>query len=158
MVFANGLELAFMLMPVFSMQTTKERSGLMRRVRGKNTKPEVRLRKALHAAGMRFRLHDRRLPGRPDTVLPGRRLAIFVHGCFWHRHDGCARTTTPKANNAYWAQKFAENIERDARKAGELRQAGWKVRIAWECEILDEGTLAKVVREVAASPKIPHRG
>jgi DNA mismatch endonuclease (patch repair protein) len=140
------------------MQTTEERSALMRRVRGKDTKPETRLRKALHAAGVRFRLHDRRLPGRPDVVLPGRRLAIFVHGCFWHRHEGCARTTTPKANNAYWTQKFAENVERDARKAGQLRQAGWTVRVVWECEILDEGTLERVVREIAASPRVLHRG
>ena len=135
------------------METTGVRSALMRRVRGKDTKPEIRLRKALHAAGVRFRLHDRRLPGRPDLVLPARRLAIFVHGCFWHRHEGCVRTTTPKANNAYWAQKFAENIERDARKTTELRQAGWNVMVVWECEILDDPTLDGIVRDIVATPK-----
>jgi len=136
------------------MQTTEERSALMRRVRGKDTKPEMRLRKALHAAGVRYRLHDRRMPGRPDLVLPGRRLAIFVHGCFWHRHEGCPRTTMPKANNAYWTQKFAENIERDARKTEQLRQSGWNVRIVWECEILDDVTLDEIVREIAATPRV----
>lgn len=139
------------------MQTTEERSALMRRVRGKDTKPEMRLRKALHAAGVRFRLHDRRLPGRPDLVLPGRRLAIFVHGCFWHRHEGCPRTTTPKANNSYWMRKFAENIERDARKTNQLRQSGWNVRVVWECEILDDATLGAIVCEIAATPKAPRR-
>jgi len=139
------------------MQTTEERSALMRRVRGKDTKPEMRLRKALHAAGVRYRLHDRRMPGRPDLVLPGRRLAIFVHGCFWHRHEGCPRTTTPKANNAYWTQKFAENIERDERKTSQLRQAGWNVRVVWECEILNDESLGEIVREIAATGKAPHR-
>jgi DNA mismatch endonuclease, patch repair protein len=139
------------------METTEARSALMRRVRGKDTKPEMRLRKALHAAGLRYRLHDRRLPGRPDLVLPGRRLVIFVHGCFWHRHEGCSRTTTPKANNAYWMGKFAENIERDQRKTHQLRQAGWNVRVVWECEILDGGTLDEIVREIAATPRVRGR-
>jgi DNA mismatch endonuclease, patch repair protein len=93
------------------------------------------------------------LSGRPDKVLSGRRLAIFVHGCFWHRHEGCARTTAPKANNAYWTQKFAENIERDARKTSELRQAGWNVMVVWECEILDGVTLDGIVRAIVATPK-----
>lgn len=127
----------------------------MRKVRGKDTKPELRLRKALHAAGIRFRLHEKRLPGRPDIVLPGRRLAIFVHGCFWHRHEGCRRTTTPKSNTAYWTKKFVENVERDKRKARQLRQAGWDVRIVWECEILDDAALARIVNEIVLTPKAP---
>jgi len=131
------------------MQSTEERRALMGRVRQKNTAPEIRLRKALHAAGIRFRLHDKRLPGRPDIVLPGRRLAVFVHGCFWHRHESCSRTTTPKSNATYWTQKFAENIERDQRKTNQLRSEGWNVRIVWECEILDDTTLAQIVREIA---------
>jgi len=124
----------------------------MRKIRGKDTKPELRLRKALHAAGVRFRLHDKRLPGRPDIVLPGRRLVIFVHGCFWHRHEGCRRTTTPKTNTAYWTKKFAENVERDQRKTRELQTALWRVRVIWECEILDDATLAWVVSEIATTP------
>lgn len=127
----------------------------MRRVRQKDTAPEIRLRKALHAVGIRFRLHDERLPGRPDIVLAGRRLAIFVHGCFWHRHEGCSRTTTPKSNSAYWTQKFAENIERDRRKTHQLQNKGWRVRVVWECEILDDTVLARVVREIAAARATP---
>lgn len=129
----------------------------MRRVRQKNTAPEIRLRKALHGAGMRFRLHDKRLPGRPDIVLASRRLAIFVHGCFWHRHEGCSRTTTPKSNRTYWTQKFAENIERDRRKTSQLVNEGWNVKIVWECETLDDTTLARIVRDIAATQATPRR-
>src|SRR3954451_665162 len=100
------------------------RSWTMAQVRSKNTKPEVAVRKAAHALGLRFRLHGRDLPGTPDLVFSGHRTAVFVHGCFWHRH-GCARATTPASNVAYWAAKFERNVARDARNAAQLRKLGW---------------------------------
>ena len=114
--------------------TPERRSRLMARVKGTNTKPEVVLRSLLHRMGYRFRLHRKDLPGSPDIVLPKYRTAIFVHGCFWHRHPGCKRTTTPKNNYEFWQTKFAQNIERDARKHAQLLQLGWHVIIVWECE------------------------
>ena len=92
------------------------------------------VRRVLHGAGYRFRLHRRDLPGSPDVVLPRHRLAVFVHGCFWHRHTGCPRTTTPKTRAAFWASKFAANIARDERATAELGRLGWRVHVVWECE------------------------
>jgi DNA mismatch endonuclease (patch repair protein) len=100
----------------------------------KDTVPELRVRSYLHAAGLRFRLHDESLPGKPDLVLPRHRVAIFVHGCFWHRHAGCRFATTPSSNETFWARKFKQNVERDARKEQELREKGWEPLIVWECE------------------------
>ncbi|MDE2921794.1 MAG: very short patch repair endonuclease [Acidobacteriota bacterium] len=113
------------------------RSALMRRIRGRDTKPELVVRRAAHALGYRFRLHRRDLPGTPDLVFPRLRKAILVHGCFWHRHPGCPRTTTPKTRVAYWRDKFQQNIERDRRNIGELRALGWGVLVVWECETFD---------------------
>jgi DNA mismatch endonuclease (patch repair protein) len=107
----------------------------MRRIRSSNTKPEVLLRKALHARGLRFRLHGRQLPGKPDVVLPRHRVAIFVHGCFWHRHEGCKVATTPKSNTQFWIDKFDRNVARDKRVRSELEAAGWRVIVSWECEL-----------------------
>ncbi len=107
----------------------------MSRIRGKNTNPEVRLRKLLHGAGYRFRLHAPDLPGKPDIVLKKYRTAIFVHGCFWHRHEGCAGATMPKTRMEFWTAKFQATVERDLRKKEELKQAGWKVITVWECEL-----------------------
>ncbi|WP_244553464.1 very short patch repair endonuclease [Nitrobacter vulgaris] len=90
-------------------------------IRGKNTTPEIRLRKALHRAGFRFRLHDTKLPGRPDIILPRCRAAIFVHGCFWHRHEGCRNASVPKSNTAFWEEKLRNNVERDRRNIRGLR-------------------------------------
>src|SRR5208283_218253 len=104
----------------------ESRSALMRAVRGKDTKPEVRVRRVLHHMGLRFRLHRGDLPGRPDIVLPRWKLVIFVHGCFWHRHAGCKKTTTPAANHAFWQNKFEQNRKRDRRKCRQLRQCGWQ--------------------------------
>ena len=115
--------------------TPSERSRRMSRIRSKNTSPELAIRRALHALGFRFRLDDRRKPGRPDIVLPKYRAVIFVHGCFWHRHEGCKIASTPKSNTAFWLEKFARNVERDGRVASKLTSLGWRVFVAWECEL-----------------------
>jgi DNA mismatch endonuclease (patch repair protein) len=121
--------------PLADTVDTKTRSRMMAGIRGKNTTPELRLRKALHGAGFRFRLHSAKLPGRPDIVLPRYRAAIFVHGCFWHRHDGCRNASVPKTNAVFWEEKFARNIERDATNVAGLHAAGWRIAIIWECAI-----------------------
>lgn len=113
------------------------RSAQMALVRGQDTKPEMRVRKALHAAGLRYRLHDKKLPGSPDLVFPSRRIALFVHGCFWHRHPGCAAARLPKSHQEFWAAKLAGNVERDKRNHAALESAGWKVIVIWECETRD---------------------
>lgn len=110
------------------------RSEVMSRVKGKDTKPEMRVRLFLHHSGLRFRLHDRELPGKPDIVFLSKRCVIFVHGCFWHRHPGCPSTRTPKSRIEFWEKKFIENVERDARVRQELEAAGWRVVVVWECE------------------------
>ena len=110
------------------------RSSLMSRVRGKHTKPEMSVRRLLHGMGYRFRLHRRDLPGSPDIVFPSKRVVVFVHGCFWHRHEGCRRTSDPKTRIEFWQAKFARNVERDAKNQALLEAAGWKVVIVWECE------------------------
>ena len=110
------------------------RSRLMARIRGKNTAPELAVRRALHAAGFRFRLHRRDLPGTPDIVLPRYQIAIFVHGCFWHGHE-CAKGSLPKSREDYWETKIYANRERDKRKRLELEAAGWRIVTIWECEI-----------------------
>jgi DNA mismatch endonuclease (patch repair protein) len=112
---------------------------MMSGIRGKNTRPEVRLRRELHAMGFRFRLHDRRLPGRPDIVLPKWRVAIEVHGCFWHRHEGCRYATTPATRPEFWQEKFATNVARDLRTREKLQDAGWRTAIVWECGLRTRG-------------------
>lgn len=106
---------------------------MMAGIGGKNTKPEIILRRALHRAGFRFRLHVRELPGKPDVVLPRYRVVILVHGCFWHRHHGCHWCTDPAANSEFWKSKFDRNVERDAEIAGRLHKAGWRIARVWEC-------------------------
>lgn len=114
--------------------STAERSALMARIRGTNTKPEVLVRSALHRAGYRFRIHASGLPGRPDIVLARHRTVVLVHGCFWHRH-GCAMSSTPSTRRAFWLEKFRRNRERDARTARALRALGWRVVTVWECSL-----------------------
>lgn len=111
------------------------RSKMMAGIRGRDTRPELALRRALHREGFRFRLHERRLPGRPDVVLPRWRATILVHGCFWHRHAGCKYSTTPATRPEFWAAKFAANVERDGRNAAALRALGWRVATVWECAL-----------------------
>lgn len=111
------------------------RSQIMRNVRGKNTKPELALRRALHARGFRYRLNARRLPGSPDIVFPKWKTALFVHGCYWHRHPGCRKATTPSSNVEFWEEKFRQNVKRDARNIHDLQEAGWRVGVVWECAI-----------------------
>lgn len=120
------------------------RSRMMAGIKGKNTTPEIRLRKALHRAGFRFRLHDPSLPGKPDIILPRYRAAIFVHGCFWHRHAGCKNATSPKTNAIFWEEKFTRNVERDASNVAKLHDIGWRVSIVWECAVRRNGEQAIV--------------
>lgn len=111
------------------------RSRMMAGIRGKDTKPELKLRKALHARGFRFVLHDRRLPGRPDIVLPRWNAVIEVHGCFWHRHEGCRFASTPTTRADFWAGKFKANVERDRSNIEKLHGLGWRTAIVWECTL-----------------------
>lgn len=115
--------------------TREQRSWNMSRIKGRNTGPELRLRSLLHRAGFRFRLHAKDLPGRPDIVLPRYRTAIFVHGCFWHRHSNCRYATTPSTNKEFWVEKFSGNVNRDARNRARLEEKGWAVITIWECEL-----------------------
>lgn len=127
----------------------------MAKVRGRDTKPEMRVRRALHAVGIRYRLHAKDLPGRPDIVLPSRRVAIFVHGCFWHRHPdpSCKLARLPKSRLDFWVPKLEANRARDQLKEGALRKAGWTVRVIWECE-LDRDRLEHFVREIVEMPRV----
>lgn len=109
------------------------RSRMMSGIRGKNTRPEIVVRQFLHAHGFRYRLHSKSLPGSPDIVLSKWRAVIFVHGCYWHRHEGCRFTTTPATNAERWQDKFNENVTRDQRHTGQLVSAGWAVIVLWEC-------------------------
>lgn len=111
------------------------RSRMMSGIRSKDTKPEMTVRRFLHAKGFRYRLHVRDLPGSPDLVLPKYRVAILVHGCFWHRHHGCRFATTPASNAERWRLKFQTNIDRDIQKLASLQTAGWRVIVVWECEL-----------------------
>ncbi|MGN6227492.1 MAG: very short patch repair endonuclease [Dyella sp.] len=114
---------------------TEKRSEIMRAVRGKDTRPERLVRSAAHRLGLRFRLHDPRLPGRPDMVLRRWKTVIFINGCYWHRHRGCRKATTPKSNVEFWEAKFAGNQKRDQRNYRQLAKLGWRVVVLWQCEV-----------------------
>lgn len=116
----------------FSKET---RSFIMSRIRGKDTKPEILVRSYLFSRGLRFRKNDKRYPGSPDLVLPKYNTVVFVHGCFWHLHEGCQYAKMPKSNVEYWEKKLYGNRERDARNKEELKAMGWKVITVWECEL-----------------------
>ncbi|MBB3349821.1 DNA mismatch endonuclease (patch repair protein) [Sphingomonas sp. BK069] len=123
----------------------------MSRIGARNTKPELLLRRAIHRAGMRYRLHRADLPGRPDIVMAGRRAVIFVHGCFWHAHD-CPKGVTPATRTEFWTAKLARNRERDAEQAAALRGMGWRVATVWECALVGRARIdnAKVAARLAA--------
>jgi DNA mismatch endonuclease, patch repair protein len=121
--------------------TPEQRSAVMRKVPGRNSSAELKVRRLLRALGVGYRLHRKDLPGSPDIVMAGRRLAVFVHGCFWHGHDCRRGARAPKAHADYWSAKIARNKERDARVQAELTALGWRPVVVWECELKDEATL-----------------
>ena len=140
--------------------TQNERSRLMGRVRSRDTSPELVVRRLLHALGYRYRLHARALPGRPDIVFTARRKVIFIHGCFWHQHEGCAAGRVPKSNTAFWNEKFRGNRARDKRAVGALLSTKWDVCVLWECELADPDALARTLRDFLGpvkfhGPRVP---
>ena len=126
------------------------RSRMMSGIRGANTKPELNVRRRLHAAGFRYGLHRKDLPGKPDLVMPRHDAVIFVHGCYWHRHPGCRLATTPSTRTDFWTAKFTANQERDRRNIAELRDRGWRVAIVWECEVRTTTDADEAVSELIA--------
>ena len=142
--------------PILSMDTmtSAERSERMSRVRNKDTKPELRVRHLVSAMGYRYRLQYKKVPGRPDLAFPGRRKAIFVHGCFWHRHpdQSCPLARLPKSRLDFWLPKLEGNRSRDLRKEQELRERGWSLHVVWECQLRDEEKLRENLRAFLGPP------
>ena len=138
---------------------SRRRSEMMAGIKGRDTTPEIAVRCIAHKLGLRFRLHRKELPGRPDLVFPKHRLAVFVHGCFWHRHKGCRYAYTPKSRVAFWTDKFAGNVARDKRNEEALHDLGWKVLVIWECETRDDEIVRRRLEDgiersaTAPSPK-----
>ena len=126
--------------------TAEHRSKIMSMIKGKNTKPEMLVRSVCHEMGLRYRLHRKDLPGKPDLVFPKHRLCIFVHGCFWHRHPGCKYAYTPKSRLDFWLPKLARNVERDLAAQQALQALGWRVAIVWECHTKDREFLRNEIR------------
>lgn len=131
--------------------TKERRSWNMSRIKSRDTKCELQLRSKLHQAGYRFRVHSAVLPGRPDIVLARFRTAVFVHGCFWHRHEGCRKAANPKSNVAFWQEKFRGTVARDQRNQERLAAIGWQTIVVWECEIHDDlpGVMERVQEQLA---------
>lgn len=125
---------------------------MMARIGQRNTAPEIAVRRILHRLGMRFRLHRRDLPGTPDIVLPSRKIAVLVHGCFWHRHAGCPFAYTPKSRVEFWKAKFERNVARDQEVQKALTGLGWRVCVVWECETRDPATLENRLRRLISVP------
>ncbi|WP_274362916.1 very short patch repair endonuclease [Paenibacillus thermotolerans] len=121
-----------------------KRSEIMSKISGKNTKPEIIVRKLLHRMGYRFRLHRIDLPGKPDIVLPKYKKVILVHGCFWHGHDGCVKSKLPETNKDFWLKKIGKNIERDLKHFKSLEELGWDVLIIWSCEMSKKADLITI--------------
>ena len=131
----------------------EHRSWNMSRIKGKDTKIEVMVRQYLFHYGFRFRKNDKRYPGKPDVILPKYKTAIFVHGCFWHRHEGCKLATTPKTRTEFWMEKFSKNVANDKKHYEELQKMGWNVIVIWECELENnfEGTMQKIMHDIKNS-------
>ena len=127
--------------------TKEKRSWNMSRIKAKNTSPERTVRSIIHSLGLRFRLHSKKLPGHPDIILPKLKTVVFVHGCFWHRHEGCKYTYTPKTKISFWEKKFISNVLRDNRVSKEINRLGWKIFTVWECELKDREKLTKQLRD-----------
>ncbi|WP_045688828.1 very short patch repair endonuclease [Hymenobacter sp. AT01-02] len=135
--------------------STATRSYNMSQIKGKDTKPELVVRQYLHGQGLRFRLHQKELPGKPDIVLPRYRTAVFVHGCFWHGHEGCRYFVTPKTRTDFWMNKIGRNVANDLKQQAELATLGWKVVTIWECELKThrrQETLAALVDNITGPP------
>lgn len=135
--------------------TPQERSRNMSLVKGRDTKPELLVRSIVHRLGYRFRLHGKKLPGRPDIVLPRHRKVIFVHGCFWHGHPGCRRAARPSTNREFWDKKIDSNMARDAENLRSLREKGWDVLVVWECETRDLVALRELLNDFLTSNSSP---
>jgi DNA mismatch endonuclease Vsr len=123
------------------------RSYNMSQIKGKNTKPEMIVRRFLHAQGFRYRLHDQRLPGKPDLVLPKYKTAIFIHGCYWHKHEGCRYFVVPKTRTEWWMNKINRNVINDLKAADALKRSGWNIYIIWECE-LKKGKIEQTLKRL----------
>ena len=130
--------------------SSEQRSRNMRAVKARDTKPEVSVRRLVHSLGYRFRLYRRDLPGTPDLAFIAKRKAIFVHGCFWHRHKYCPRGSAPQSNTEFWLAKLDKNVKRDARAIKELRSSGWKVLVLWECKLSDSEGLRRMIKRFLA--------
>ena len=118
-------------------KVSEQKSRNMSAIKSKNTKPEIKVRKVLHSMGYRFRLHSKDLPGSPDIVLPKYKTVIFVHGCFWHRHENCKYASTPKTRKEFWESKFKANVKRDKEIEEKIKNIGWQSSVIWECELKD---------------------
>jgi len=132
--------------------SSQKRAQMMAGIRSKNTKPELKVRAAAHAMGLRFRLHRKDLPGSPDLTFPRHGIAVFVHGCFWHQHHGCKLAAIPKTRTEFWVSKFARNKTRDRLAVERLQALGWRVETVWECETVDGAMLAERLRTIFGRP------
>lgn len=137
--------------------TEKQRHYCMSRIQGRDTRPEMVVRKLVFAMGYRYRLHVKKLPGKPDLVFPGRRKVIFVHGCFWHRHRCKYGRPIPQTRREFWEEKLKKNKDRDAVNIRKLRKLGWGVLVVWECETRDKTRIAKLISKVQAYLGQPSR-
>lgn len=126
---------------------SQTRSRIMSRIKGRDTKPELAVRRYLHSRGLRYKLHDGTLPGRPDMVFKSRKVAVFIHGCFWHAHSGCPKAHIPESRREYWQNKLQKNVIRDSRSIRQLRAMGWHVFVIWECQIA-ERRLSQLYRQI----------
>lgn len=129
------------------------RSVIMSAVRGKHTVPEMLVRRAAHKLGLRFRLHRRDLPGRPDLVLPKHKTVVFVNGCFWHRHQGCKKASLPKSNVQFWMNKFEANKKRDLTNYAKLKALGWRVVVVWQCQVRSADRATRTIKSKFRFPK-----